>query len=34
MFDRCVEIPYKNKIVKIATMFGNKTVQAFKVIRD
>ena len=29
-----VEIPYKNKFVKAATMFVNKTVQAFKMIWD
>ena len=32
MVGRCFEIPYKNKIVKTATMFVNKTVQAFKMI--
>ena len=27
-----VDIPYKNKIVKAATMFANKTVKAFEMI--
>ena len=30
MVGRYVEIPYENKTVKAATMFVNKTVQAFK----
>ena len=34
MVGRYVEIPYKNKIVKVATMFVNKTIQAFKMIWD
>ena len=32
MVGRYVETPYKNEIVKTATMFVNKTVQAFKMI--
>ena len=34
MIDSYVEIPYKNKIIKAATMFVNKRVQAFKMILD
>ena len=30
MVGRHTKIPYKNKIVKTVTMFGNKTFQAFK----
>ena len=32
MVGRYVEIPNKNKVVKNATIFDNKTVQAFKMI--
>ena len=32
MVGRYNEIPYENKIVKAATIFINKTVQAFKMI--
>ena len=32
MVGRCVEIPYKSKIVKAATIFFNETVQTFKMI--
>ena len=32
MVGRYVEMPYKNKVVKAATMFVNKTAQVFKMI--